>query len=62
MSREDFDKVTAELGRVDAKLLGIKDELDMWQKTTADLFRRYMHLLDNQGTCTLSKCKASPKP
>ena len=51
MSREEFDRVTAELDRVNAKLLGIKDELDVWQKTTVDLFRTY--LLDNQGTCTL---------
>ena len=59
VSREEFDR---ELGQVNAKLLGIKDELDVWQKTTVDLFRRY--LLDNQGTCTciLSKCKDYPKP
>ena len=46
MSREEFD-------RVNAKLLGIKDELDVWQKTTVDLFRRY--LLDNQGTLSKQK-------
>ena len=59
MSREEFDR---ELARVNAKLLGIKDELDVWQKTTVDLFRRY--LLDNQGTLymyTLSKRKAYHK-
>ena len=58
VSREEFDRMTAELDQVNAKLLGIKDELDVWQKTTVDSFRRY--LLDNQGT--LVKHKPSPKP
>ena len=48
VSREEFD-------RVNAKLLGIKDELDVWQKTTIDILKKY--LLDNQGTYTLSKHK-----
>ena len=50
VSREEFD-------RVNAKLLGIKDELDLWQKTTIDILTT--HVLDNQGTPI--KHKASPK-
>ena len=50
MSRKEFD-------RVNAKLLGIKDELDVWQKTTLDILTT--HVLVDQGT--LIKHKASPK-
>ena len=37
MSREEFDRVTAEIDRVDARLQGIKDELDMGQKGIVDI-------------------------
>ena len=37
MSREEFGRVTAEIDRVDARLQGIKDELDMGQKGIVDI-------------------------
>ena len=37
VSREEFGRVTAEIDRVDARLQGIKDELDMGQKGIVDI-------------------------
>ena len=37
MSREEFGRVTAEIDRVNARLQGIKDELDMGQKGIVDI-------------------------